>query len=130
MTKEEHIEYWINSANDDYKIFELLFNNAKYLYSFFIGNLVIEKIIKAFWVRDNQENIPPKTHNLIYLIKQTKIKLSEDDLLFCTRFNDFQIQGRYPDYQNKIKQILTPETINELKTKFEELRLCLLNMIA
>ena len=90
---------------------------------------MLEKIIKAFWVRDNEENIPPKVHNLIYLLKQTKVVLNDDYIQFLTQFNDFQIQGRYPDYQLLIFKYINKEFIDSLLPKYEEIRQCLLNSI-
>lgn len=129
MTKEEHIKYWINTAKDDYDTFIILFNNDKYLYAFYLAHLTLEKIIKAHWVKDNEGNIPPKSHNLIYLHKNTKLELSNDEIKFLTKFNDFQIQGRYPDYQFEIQKLLTNSFSNDLKIQFEEIRKCLLNKI-
>lgn len=129
MTKEEHIKYWIKSSNDDYDAFLTLFNNEKYLYAFYLAHLTLEKIIKANWVRDNEDNIPPKSHNLIFLLKQTKLKLTEGEINFLTKFNDFQIQGRYPDYQFQINKVLTKIFSDDLKNKFVEIRKCLLDKI-
>lgn len=49
---------------------------------------VLEKLPKAHWVKDNHDNHPPRTHNLIKLSSQINFKLTED----------FQLEGRYPDY--------------------------------
>ena len=74
MTKDEHIKYWIKTALEDYEAFLVLYNNNKFLYAFQIAHLTLEKLIKAHWVKDNEYNIPPKSHNLIYLSKQTKLE--------------------------------------------------------
>lgn len=74
--------------------------------------------------------VPPKIHNLITLIKQTKLELDKEQLYFLTVLNDFQIEGRYPDYKLKIYELLTIEYANELFIKYQELRKCLLDKIA
>jgi HEPN domain-containing protein len=64
MNKQEHILFWKNSAKNDWKISQKLFHSKDYLYSLFFAHLVLEKLCKAHWVKDNPENFPPKIHNL------------------------------------------------------------------
>ncbi|MDQ1266323.1 MAG: hypothetical protein QG635_1475 [Bacteroidota bacterium] len=130
MTKKEHIQYWLSTANEDYEVFLTLYQNKKYLQALFFAHLVLEKLIKAHWVKDNRESIPPKVHNLVYLVKQTKLELNNDDLDFLALFNDFQIQGRYPDYQQLIYKTITKDFVDSLLQKYNEIRQCLLKMIA
>ncbi|MEE9430172.1 MAG: HEPN domain-containing protein, partial [Melioribacteraceae bacterium] len=75
MTKEEHIKYWIDSAEHDLETAESLFNSHKNDWCLFIGHLVIEKILKATFVDNNKNDIPPKTHNLVKLAELAKINL-------------------------------------------------------
>jgi HEPN domain-containing protein len=95
----EHIEYWIRTSHEDNEVCLLLLESKKYLHALFLAHLAIEKLIKAHWVKDNINSVPPKTHNLVSLIKQTEAELSTEHMIFLTILNDFQIQGRYPDYK-------------------------------
>lgn len=56
MEKKQRIDYWLNSAAHDLDVAETLFQNKKYDWCLFIGHLVIEKILKAFYVRDTGES--------------------------------------------------------------------------
>jgi len=129
MTKQEHIDYWIRSSNDDFEIFKTLNRSKKYVFALFTAHLILEKLIKAHWVKDNESSIPPKTHNLVYLANQTELNLSSDDMELCAQFNDFQLQGRYPDYQFKIHKQITEDIYKDNSKKFQELRKCLLKKI-
>jgi len=40
MKKNEHVEYWVNSANGDLTAADTLFKSAKYDWCLFIGHLV------------------------------------------------------------------------------------------
>jgi len=71
MTKQQHIDYWINTAEDDWGSVDLLFNGKKYMQSLFWAHLVLEKLTKAIWVKSHAENTPPKIHNLILLLGQS-----------------------------------------------------------
>ena len=104
MTKNEHIEYWIKSANDDWEAVQSLLNSKKYVQCLFFAHLVLEKFCKANWVKNNINNVPPRTHNLVKLLMETNVQLNDEDLQFLVEFNDFQLEGRYPDYQFAISK--------------------------
>ena len=98
MDKEKHINYWFDTAKDDLATVNYLLEGKKYVQALFFTHLCIEKILKANWVKTNTSNIPPKTHNLLLLLEQAKINLSEDDTDFLQKLTAYQIEGRYPDY--------------------------------
>lgn len=104
---------------------EALFDNKRYVHCLFFAHLVLEKLCKANWVRCNEENTPPRTHNLIKLIQQTDLEMEEADLIFLQGFNDFQIEGRYPDHLFKINQICTLEYTEFTLEKIKTIKLCL-----
>jgi hypothetical protein len=59
-------------------------------------------------------DIPPRIRNLVRLSSQTELSLSTDDLLFLDKMNDYQMEGRYPDYQFTIYEICTPALTEEI----------------
>lgn len=107
MTKKEFIKYWYQSSQRDWKVAQLLLKGKSYVHALFFTHLVLEKLCKAHWVKDNTDNYPPKIHNLNKIIAQTKLKLSEDELIFCADMNKFSIEGRYPDYVSDIYKLVT-----------------------
>ncbi len=68
MNKQEHIDYWIRSSEEDVATMHSLFLAERHLHCLFFGHLSLEKILKALWVKYNENNIPPKTHNLLKLL--------------------------------------------------------------
>ena len=54
------------------------------------------KLLKALFVLNNNNKIPPKTHNLTKLAKISKLKLSAEQILFLDEVNDFNLEVRYP----------------------------------
>ena len=68
--------------------------------------------MKAIYVRDNQE-IPPKTHDLLKLSKHTKLKLTEAQQEFINKVTDFNIEARYTDYKSKFYKLCTKEFAEE-----------------
>ncbi len=117
--KEKHIEYWNRSAMDDWEAIEFLMMVKKYLQPLFFTHLSIEKLLKALWVKNNLENVPPKTHNLTYLYEASSVNLNEDEV-FLQTLTTFQIEGRYPDYISNLYQSITKEKQKKLfqKQKF------------
>lgn len=62
MSKNDHIDYWIKSAEDDWDAVLQLQKSNKNLQALFFAHLVLEKLCKAHWGKDNDINIPPRTH--------------------------------------------------------------------
>ena len=115
----KQIEYWINSAKSDLDTAELLIRESRYVHGLFFCHLTIEKALKAHVTKETGD-IPPKTHNLVYLLDLTSLEFEEDfeDLLGILM--KYQLEGRYPDhnpvipakervfeYLNKTKEMLT-----------------------
>lgn len=119
MYIKEHIDYWLKSAAHDMEAAETLFQNCRYDWCLFIGHLVIEKVLKAFYVRDKQE-IPPKIHNLVRLAENTGLSFTDEQLALLADINDFNIETRYPDLKFKFYQICTREFTEEQFSKIKE----------
>jgi len=126
MTKKEHIDYWKTTAARDWKFVQQAFKIKQYMYALFFAHLVLEKLCKAHWVKDNKGNHPPKIHNLVRLIEQTELSFSEEDMDFFRKLNDFQLEGRYPDYKQELYRAYKKHNTDLILKKVNYLRLCLL----
>ncbi|MCK5136901.1 MAG: HEPN domain-containing protein [Bacteroidales bacterium] len=93
----KQIEYWISTAKFDLDSAELLIRESRYSHGLFFCHLTIEKGLKAHVVKTTGE-IPPKSHNLIYLLELADIELEESDEDFLGILMKYQLEGRYPDY--------------------------------
>jgi len=47
MTKEEHIQYWIKTAERDLESAQANFDAKRYEWCLFIGHLMLEKTVKS-----------------------------------------------------------------------------------
>lgn len=63
----------------------------------FFCHLSIEKIIKALVVKETEE-IPPKSHDIFYLVKKANITIPEDKQIISQILMKYQLEGRYPEY--------------------------------
>jgi len=98
---QRQIEYWITGAEDDLESAKVLIEKNRLLHGLFFCHLVIEKAIKAHVVKETGE-VPPRSHNLIYLSEKAKLEFSDEDEIFLGILMKYQLEGRYPDYNPAI----------------------------
>lgn len=119
MTKKDYIDYWEVTAEKDWVAAEHLFEKADFLHCLFFAHLTLEKLLKAHFVKDNVSDFPPKTHNLLYLLSQTSLAPTQDQLKLLSQMNQFQLDGRYPDYKLNMYKIAdqpyTEALLNDVK---------------
>jgi len=89
------------SAEYDFQTAESMLNSGRYIYVIFMCHLSIEKMLKAI-VAEVTKKSPPKTHNLIYLIKLGEISLPQELFDFVTKINNASIITRYPEDFSKL----------------------------
>jgi HEPN domain-containing protein len=129
MTKKEHIGYWLASAEHDWEVVQSLVNSGQYLHSLFFAHLTLEKLLKGHWIKDKIDNYPPRIHSLVRLVEGTNCLLDEETMAFLELLNDFQLEGRYPDYQFKIYKRCTKEFTVQVLDKIKPLRICLIERL-
>jgi len=126
LTKQEHIVYWIKTAKEDWKAVQSMYNSKVYIHALFFAHLVLEKLCKAHWVKDNIDNTPPKIHNLITLISKTNFQLPDADKEFMYSMNQFQLEGRYPDYKLDLQKRYKSAQTKKILEQVNNIRKCLL----
>jgi len=125
MDKKEKMNYWLESAKDDWEVAKHLFEKADYSYSLFFGHLTIEKILKAIYVERLNEN-PPYTHRLTDLAEKVSLQLSEEQLELLETITDFNLEARYPDEKFSFKKRCTKDFTEIYLKKIEEMKRWLL----
>ena len=87
---------WLKQADYDIDTAEYMFAGGKFFYAVFMCHLSIEKAIKGLYQQRLKE-IPPKTHNLVYLLKKIDIKPTETTGKFSVKLNEASVATRYPE---------------------------------
>ncbi len=128
MTKAEHINYWLTTAAHDLDVAESLFQNGKHDWCLFVSHLVIEKMLKAFWVRDANTKVP-HIHNLLVIANGTQLQFSDEQKQFLEEITTFNIQGRYPSQKLAFYKLCTQEFTTSRYNKIKELYQWLLSQI-
>ena len=121
IDKEKLIKYWIDSSDDDYDTMMDMFKSKRYSWSLFIGHLMIEKLLKAFYVNAKLD-YPPYIHNLLRLAEKADLKIDNNKKEQLVTITAFNINARYDDYKMSFKQRCTPDFTIEWIDKLKELR--------
>ncbi len=87
---------WVNTALYDIETARHMLTTRRYLYVVFMCHLALEKMLKAH-VTENLQAIPPRSHDLIYLISRSGLILPDKFLEFVGKINNASILTRYPD---------------------------------
>lgn len=119
--KEKLVNYWIAGSDDDFETMITLYESGRYSWCLFVGHLMIEKLLKAYFVVVNSD-FPPYIHNLLRLAEKSEIVLDEEKKLFLVTVTAFNINSRYDDYKMSFQKKCTPEFTKEWVTKIKDKR--------
>ena len=122
MKKNEHIKYWIDAAEVDYKAMNNLFKSKDYIWALFLGHLVIEKLIKAIAVKNDIDNIP-KIHDLNKISKRAGLDVDEELSDLFDVITSFNIEARYPDYKKEFYKKCSKDFTNKYIEKITNIRI-------
>ncbi len=111
------VEYDLTTA-------DRMLKTGRYVYVIFMCHLALEKLLKAF-VSAETKKIPPKTHDLIYLLDQGKIQLSKELLDFLGMINNVSIVTRYPEDLSKLVSSYPKIIAGKYLDKTQEIIQCL-----
>jgi len=85
-----------------------LFEKGDYHYCLFFGHLVLEKALKALYVKNVNSN-PPFKHSLPLLAEKGQLILTRDQETFLEEVTDFNMEARYPDIKFSFYKKCTKE---------------------
>lgn len=88
--KARLIRYWLEGSDDDFQTMKVMFDSKRYSWSIFIGHLMLEKLLKAYYVSEKSD-YPPYIHNLLRLAEKSGIEMNDEQKATCDH-NSFQYQ--------------------------------------
>jgi len=108
LNKDKLINYWIDGSDDDFETMVVMFDSKRFSWSLFIGHLMIEKLLKAYYVKVKSD-YPPFIHNLLRLAEKAGIELTDEQKEQLVTITAFNINARYDDYKMSFTKQCTPE---------------------
>jgi len=115
------VKYWIEISEEDLETAEILFTKDKYLYAGYFLQQSVEKILKAYY-QMTKNDLPPRTHNLVYLTEVTGLinELTDGKENILYTLNPLNLETRYPEYREKILKSLTKVRLNKILDETKE----------
>jgi HEPN domain-containing protein len=128
MDRDEHIAYWLAESDKDLAVMESMMNSGHYTWALFIGHLVLEKILKALYVK-TVDIQPPRVHHLLKIARESRLPFTDNQEQFLLEVTTYNLKGRYPDYKNSFSRKATREfTVNRVE-QIKEMQLWLKKQI-
>lgn len=123
MNNIDLMNYWIKSSDKDYDVMLDLKEKNRNTYCLFFGQLLIEKLLKAYYAKINK-NVPyaPKTHELAYLVNKMNLEITEKQEDLLETISDFNMEARYGDYKYTFELKCTDEYTDLWIENIKELR--------
>lgn len=126
--KNKLIDFWLDSSEKDFKTMMDLFRTKNNNWSLFMGHLVIEKLSKALFVK-NQEDYPPLIHDLRRILEKAGVEIDEEKKIILDTVTRFNIKARYDDYKQNFYKLCTDNFTKEWVDKIKDTRLWIKSML-
>ena len=125
---DEIVKHWLESSDQDYITMKHLIESKDFCWALFMSHLVIEKILKALYVKKNQKHAI-FTHDLLRLASKIELELTLENQEILDSITTFNLNARYDDYKQEFSKLCSKEFTEEWIVKIEELRLWLINQL-
>ncbi|HAJ99202.1 MAG TPA: DNA-binding protein [Bacteroidales bacterium] len=104
--------HWIDSSDKDFKTMLDLHETKNNHWALFIGHLVIEKLLKALYLK--RTNVyPPLIHDLRRICEKAYIELDDNQKIVLDSISQFNIKARYDDYKQSFYTLCADSFTNE-----------------
>ncbi len=105
-----------------------LLKSKDYSWALFIGHLVIEKLLKALYVKKHQK-YAIFTHDLLRLASKAEVTLNEELEEWLDDISTFNLNARYDNYKQDFQRLCTKEYTDLWTERIEKIRLWLINQL-
>jgi len=122
------IEHWRESSDQNYSTMQNLIKTKEYSWALFMGHLVVEKLLKALYVKRLLKH-PVFSHDLLRLAKMADVELPLGYDEWLDEITTFNLNARYDDYKQSFYKLCTVDFFNEWINKIETLRKWLINQL-
>jgi len=122
------VQHWIDSSEQNYSTMQNLIISKDFSWALFLGHLVIEKLLKAIYVKKFQ-NHAIFTHDLLRLASKIDLNMTDDQQEWLDKITTFNLNARYDSYKQNFYKLCTKEFTSEWIIKIEKLKQWLINQL-
>jgi HEPN domain-containing protein len=123
MTASDKFDYWLDIAHYDLATADAMFGAGRYLYVAFMCEQAIEKLRKGLYVLYRDDDVP-RVHSISQIVKRFENSLAvtatDEQYQFFNRLSSFYLEGRYPEYTQKLSALLNRQEAQEIVHKTRE----------
>jgi len=125
---EKIVQFWKDSSDQNYETMQHLMQSKDYSWALFLGHLVIEKLLKAHYVKKHRKH-PLFTHDLLRLAHKAEIKLTKERKEWLDEMTTFNLNTRYDNYKQEFNIRCTLAYTTHWTKKIETVRSWLINQL-
>jgi HEPN domain-containing protein len=125
---EKVIRHWIDSAEQNYLTMQNLLKSQDYSWALFMGHLVLEKLLKAHYVRINKTHAF-FTHDLLRISSRAGLELNVEHSDWLDNITTFNLNARYDNYKNDFYKLCTFDFTKIWVERIDILRLWLISKL-
>jgi HEPN domain-containing protein len=118
---EKIANHWISRSDSDFETMKNLVKSKDFHWALFLGHLVIERLLKAIFVKNTGKHAP-LTHDLRRLAKLSELTLEDEHKRWLDTISTFNINARYDDYKQDFYRKCTPEYATTWFTNIKTIR--------
>ncbi len=122
------VQHWLDSADKNQETMIHLVDSKDYSWSLFLGHLVIEKTLKALYVKRLKQHAV-FTHDLLRLANKIELELTEDFEEWLDEITTFNLNARYDNYKQDFYKLCTKDFTDTWLDRIEKIRLWLRNQL-
>ena len=90
------IKHWCESSEQNYSTMQNLIKTKEYSWALFMGHLVVEKLLKALYVKKMQKH-PLFSHDLLRIAKKIEVELPVGYDEWLDEITTFNLNVRYDE---------------------------------
>jgi len=125
---DQIVKYWIDSSQQNYNTMNNLLKSKDYSWALFIGHLVLEKLLKAHYVKKKQTHAF-YTHDLLRLSRKMDLMMPDDYVEWLDEISTFNLNARYDNYKQNFYRRCTKEFTMEWIERIEIIRAWLIQQL-
>jgi HEPN domain-containing protein len=115
------VKYWKESSDQNYTTMNNLIKSKDYSWALFIGHLVIEKLLKAHYVK-NQKKHALFTHDLLRLSSKCALQVTSEYEEWLDNISTFNINARYDNYKQDFYKLCNKDFTAAWVKRIEKIR--------